>query len=47
MEYSTDYVGVQNVAHDSRHKDGPCEDFTGRVRRKAEAFVDIFALQWC
>jgi len=45
MGHGTDYVGVYNVTHYPRHKYGPCEDSTGGVRGKAEAFVDIFALQ--
>ena len=46
MVRDTNQVGVYNVPHYSRHKDGPCEDFTGGVRGKTEAFVIIFALQW-
>jgi hypothetical protein len=46
MERSTDCVGVHHVAHYSRHKDGPCKDLRVVYGRKAEAFVDIFALQW-
>jgi len=36
-------VGVYDVSHCSGHKDGPCEDFTGRIGSKTKALINILA----